>query len=309
MHEGVERWEACGEGGWSDARRRGADPSGWWVGTGEAGDPSAAARVAGLAVRGWKRCFEGAQALRLNSTWQAGAATARRGAHDWPSTSDSDCGLAAGRFSTGNAWPGSCAGLCRRWLQAPCGERTTCGAEAWPSPPAAAAANRASTARTTPRSHLRVALRVLQQVEQELARLDGPAALAGGGVLVLGLCCAANAACEAPERNTALARHHVLQVALRLAQVHPANGEGRLPSVLEVTAQVRPTGLQAMNSMSARLPAQRCCPSPVPSDVCCRPHSRRENWSSVSLQAASLHCLIYNDSLGPVSAASPCKTW
>jgi hypothetical protein len=92
--------------------------------------------------------------------------------------------------------------------------------------------------------HLSVALRVGQQVQQELAALDGPAALAGRAALVLGLRRAADAAGEAVERDAALALHHVLQVALGLRQVHLAQGKGGLPGVLEVNTQVAARGLR-----------------------------------------------------------------
>jgi hypothetical protein len=92
-------------------------------------------------------------------------------------------------------------------------------------------------------AHLGVALRVGQQVEQELARLDRPAALARGAALVLGLRRAADAAGEAVERHAALAVEHVAQVALGLAELHLAQGERGLARVLEVNTQVAARGL------------------------------------------------------------------
>jgi hypothetical protein len=46
------------------------------------------------------------------------------------------------------------------------------------------------------------------------------------------------------EGDAALALHHVLQIALGLAQVHLAQGKGCLTRVLEVNTQVPATSLQ-----------------------------------------------------------------
>mmetsp|Transcript_14014 Transcript_14014/g.43892 ORF Transcript_14014/g.43892 Transcript_14014/m.43892 type:complete len:209 (-) Transcript_14014:107-733(-) len=79
---------------------------------------------------------------------------------------------------------------------------------------------------------------VAQQVEQEFAALDRPAALAVGASLRLGLRRAPHAAAEAAEDNAALAIDHRLEVRARLVEAHAADGHGRLARVLEVHAQV-----------------------------------------------------------------------
>lgn len=90
---------------------------------------------------------------------------------------------------------------------------------------------------------LGVGLGVLEQVEQELARLLGPPGLPNLVTLVLGLGSTANAAVEACEGDSALVVQDGLQVLTGLDQVLAANGSSGLTRVLEVHAQVRATGL------------------------------------------------------------------
>ena len=71
-------------------------------------------------------------------------------------------------------------------------------------------------------AHLSVALCVLQQVEEELAALLGPAALRRPGHLRLGV--PADAAIEEAEGDGLLVRDDVLQVLLGLLQAHVLDG-------------------------------------------------------------------------------------
>lgn len=108
---------------------------------------------------------------------------------------------------------GGCAATRQMWLQL-CGSAPLCG------------------------PHLSVALSVLEEVEQELNRLHGPATRAAGVVLVLGLGSTANAAVEAPEGDAPLAQQHSLQVLLGSLKSLTLDGEGSLTGVLEVNTQV-----------------------------------------------------------------------
>lgn len=116
---------------------------------------------------------------------------------------------------------------------------------------------RSNSSSSSSSSHLCVALSVLQQVQQELAGLHGPATLAGGAALVLGLCSAANAASEPVEWDAALASNDILQVALGLLQLHLTQSEGGLTRVLEVNTQVRAASLQAAGRKAAQAPWQQ----------------------------------------------------
>jgi hypothetical protein len=88
------------------------------------------------------------------------------------------------------------------------------------------------------RAYLGIGLSVLQEAEQELARLDGPAALAAWVVLVLGLGGASHAALVAAEGDAALALEHLLEVLLGVVELPALNGKGGLPGVLEVNTQI-----------------------------------------------------------------------
>mmetsp|Transcript_23042 Transcript_23042/g.27851 ORF Transcript_23042/g.27851 Transcript_23042/m.27851 type:complete len:221 (+) Transcript_23042:54-716(+) len=87
--------------------------------------------------------------------------------------------------------------------------------------------------------HLSVALRVLQQVEQELARLSWPATLSVGATGILCLCGTANSTAETTESNSLLVCDDVLKVLLGPGEVHLLQGHGGLTSVLKVHTQVR----------------------------------------------------------------------
>lgn len=85
-------------------------------------------------------------------------------------------------------------------------------------------------------THLGVALGVLKQVKEELARLLWPAALRG--TRHLGLCVAADAAVEIAERDSLLVLKHILQVLFRLLERHVADGIRSDARVLEVHTQI-----------------------------------------------------------------------
>ena len=87
-------------------------------------------------------------------------------------------------------------------------------------------------------AYLGVALCVLKQAEEELSRLYGPAALAHRVALVRSLRGASDGAIVAAERNAALEAQDVLEVPLRLGQLHLLDGEGSLACVLEVDTQI-----------------------------------------------------------------------
>mmetsp|Transcript_50390 Transcript_50390/g.164208 ORF Transcript_50390/g.164208 Transcript_50390/m.164208 type:complete len:254 (+) Transcript_50390:325-1086(+) len=89
--------------------------------------------------------------------------------------------------------------------------------------------------------YLRVALRILQQVQQKLARLFRPPALRGASHLGLGV--AADAAVKVAEGDGLLLFQHVLEVLFRLLEGHVADGVGGDAGVLEVDAQVGPRRL------------------------------------------------------------------
>ena len=83
---------------------------------------------------------------------------------------------------------------------------------------------------------LGVALRVLQELQQELGGLERPPAL--GGAVDLGLGVTAYTSHEPPEGDDLLVRDHVLQILGGAVQGHGLDGLGCLPGVLEVDPQV-----------------------------------------------------------------------
>mmetsp|Transcript_22790 Transcript_22790/g.49963 ORF Transcript_22790/g.49963 Transcript_22790/m.49963 type:complete len:209 (-) Transcript_22790:26-652(-) len=97
--------------------------------------------------------------------------------------------------------------------------------------------------------HLGVALGVLEETQEELARLGRPAGLAVSAALVLGLRSAANATAEATEGDGALVIDNVLQVLLGDVQGHLADGHGRLTRVLEVNTEVGPPSLARLGGV------------------------------------------------------------
>eukprot|EP00955_Chlamydomonas_euryale_P077624 362982-Chlamydomonas_euryale.AAC.13 len=99
---------------------------------------------------------------------------------------------------------------------------------------------------------LGVALRILQQAQNELAALDRPAALARRLPLLLGLGRAASAACVAHERDAARLLQHSLQVLFGLRQGLATDGVGGLASVLVVHAKVRAARLRSRGAERRR---------------------------------------------------------
>ena len=69
---------------------------------------------------------------------------------------------------------------------------------------------------------LSITLRVLQQLQQELARLERPSSLAGSVRLGLGV--ATNTSHEPPEGNNLLVGDHVLQILVGAVQGHLLDG-------------------------------------------------------------------------------------
>ena len=83
---------------------------------------------------------------------------------------------------------------------------------------------------------LGVALRVLEQLEEELSGLERPPAL--GGAVDLGLGVAADTSHEPPEGDDLLVTNHVLEILGGAVERHRLDGLGCLASVLEVNPQV-----------------------------------------------------------------------
>ncbi len=92
-------------------------------------------------------------------------------------------------------------------------------------------------------THLGIGLGVGQQIQEEAARLLGPAALATRVLVLLGLGLAANAGGEVTEGHNVLVRNHIVQVLLRLLEALALDGIARLNRVLKVNAEVRALGL------------------------------------------------------------------
>jgi len=83
---------------------------------------------------------------------------------------------------------------------------------------------------------LRVALGVLEHVEEELAGLERPTSLTGA--VDGGLSVATNTTHKPPEGDDLLLGDDVLQVGLGPVEGHLLDGLGRLPGVLEVAPEV-----------------------------------------------------------------------
>ena len=73
---------------------------------------------------------------------------------------------------------------------------------------------------------------ILEQVSNELDRLDGPATL--GGLELLNLGSTTNTTVKVTERNSFLVFVNILQVGVSLAQLQALNGSGNLVGVLEL---------------------------------------------------------------------------
>ena len=100
------------------------------------------------------------------------------------------------------------------------------------------------------RAYLRVGLGVLQDVEEHLRGLLGPAALAVGRALVLRLRGAADATAVAAEDDAAAHGDDLLEVLLRLLQLHLLDGHRGLAHVLEVRAEVRAARLRGLGHLA-----------------------------------------------------------
>ena len=87
--------------------------------------------------------------------------------------------------------------------------------------------------------YLGVGLSVLEQVQDELARLGGPAG--HGHAEGLGLSSAADTTVEAAEGDGLLVLLDVLEVSEGLLQLHAGDGGSDLTGVLEVNAEVGAT--------------------------------------------------------------------
>jgi hypothetical protein len=81
-------------------------------------------------------------------------------------------------------------------------------------------------------TNLGVALSVLQQVNNEFGRLDGPASLCG--LEGLGLSSAANTTVETTERNGLLVLLDITEVGKSLGELQASDGSGNLTGVLEL---------------------------------------------------------------------------
>uniref|UniRef100_A0A7C8YTL2 Uncharacterized protein n=1 Tax=Opuntia streptacantha TaxID=393608 RepID=A0A7C8YTL2_OPUST len=90
--------------------------------------------------------------------------------------------------------------------------------------------------------HLGIALSILEQIKDELRRLDGPASLTIG-VPVLCLSCSSNTTTEAAEWNSLLVCKNILQISLCLGQRQLPDGKCSLPCVLEMHSEIRAPGL------------------------------------------------------------------
>lgn len=91
---------------------------------------------------------------------------------------------------------------------------------------------------------LGVALDVLEESEDKLAALLGPAAL--GDTPDFGLGATAHTTVEAAEGNRLLVLHDVLEELLGLGQLHALDGHSGLSGVLEMNAQVFASGLAGL---------------------------------------------------------------
>ena len=121
---------------------------------------------------------------------------------------------------------------------------------------------------TKTQTNLSVAFEVLQQTNDSLNRLLGPSALSG--VVDLGLRVSPNTASEAAERDGGLVVKDLLQVLLSLAEVHSSQSHDGFASVLEVDAQVRPTGLGRLGGVVDLLGVVPTC------HVCVRERERKK---------------------------------
>jgi hypothetical protein len=81
-------------------------------------------------------------------------------------------------------------------------------------------------------TYFSVGFSVLQQVSDELDRLDGPASL--GGTVFLGLSSTTNTTVEATERNGLLVFGNVGQVSVSLGQLQTLDGSSDFMGVLEL---------------------------------------------------------------------------
>jgi len=94
---------------------------------------------------------------------------------------------------------------------------------------------------------LSVALSVLQQVNNEVGRLNGPTGLCG--LERLGLSSAANTTVVAAEGNGLLVLLDVTEVRESLAQLHASDSSSYFTSVLEMNTEIRTSGLGRLGSI------------------------------------------------------------
>ena len=91
--------------------------------------------------------------------------------------------------------------------------------------------------------HLRIALRVGQQIQHHLRRLLGPGALRPRDAQKLGLCVTAHTTVETSERDRTLVLEDILKEGLGLADLPALDGVCHFADVLEMHAEVGATGL------------------------------------------------------------------
>ncbi len=89
--------------------------------------------------------------------------------------------------------------------------------------------------------NLSVALSVLQEIQQEAARLFGPATLSTANFELLSHSLATNASVEATERNDILVLDDIVQISLSTLQAVALEGNGSFTSVLLTLQSVRKT--------------------------------------------------------------------
>ena len=94
---------------------------------------------------------------------------------------------------------------------------------------------------------LGVALRVLEELQQELGGLERPPAL--GGPVHLGLGVTADSPHEPPEGDDLLVGHNILQILRGAVERHRLDGLGCLAGVLEVNPQVGALGLGGLGGV------------------------------------------------------------
>merc|ERR1712003_539942 len=85
--------------------------------------------------------------------------------------------------------------------------------------------------------HIGIRLCVLQQLEQEFSRLDGPSSL--GASMGFGLSFAANSSIEASKRDDLFLSQHIFKIPVCFSNVHLLDGLSCLSSILEMNSEIR----------------------------------------------------------------------